>query len=232
MTSDQVTLALGGELDPGLDQADRQRRISRRRDADAHLTPLKIELLTASAACATSRRSSSRRASASTCSSATTARARRTCSRRSTSSRRCARFAPRDSPTSWRSDATGARLGARVTQERPRRGSTRSSSARARDACSSMARPCGRSRGYFGGFNVVVFTPEDLALPRGAPGDRRRFLDRAVFNQDAGLSRSSAGLREGAEAAQQRAEAGRRRGDADASTSCSPSTTGSSRRSA
>lgn len=36
---------------------------------------------------------------------------------------------------------------------------------------------------YFGGFNVVVFTPEDLALPRGAPGDRRKFLDRAVFNQ-------------------------------------------------
>jgi DNA replication and repair protein RecF len=35
---------------------------------------------------------------------------------------------------------------------------------------------------YFGGFNVVVFTPEDLALPRGSPGDRRRFLDRAVFN--------------------------------------------------
>ena len=36
---------------------------------------------------------------------------------------------------------------------------------------------------YFGGFNVVVFTPEDLVLPRGSPGDRRRFLDRAVFNQ-------------------------------------------------
>lgn len=35
---------------------------------------------------------------------------------------------------------------------------------------------------YFGGFNVVVFTPEDLALPRGTPGDRRRFLDRGVFN--------------------------------------------------
>jgi DNA replication and repair protein RecF len=41
------------------------------------------------------------------------------------------------------------------------------------------ARPLAR---YFGGFNVVVFTPEDLALPRGAPSDRRRFLDRAVFN--------------------------------------------------
>ena len=35
---------------------------------------------------------------------------------------------------------------------------------------------------YFGAFNVVVFTPEDLALPRGSPGDRRRFLDRGVFN--------------------------------------------------
>ncbi|HEY1554705.1 MAG TPA: DNA replication/repair protein RecF [Kofleriaceae bacterium] len=35
---------------------------------------------------------------------------------------------------------------------------------------------------YFGGFNVVVFTPEDLGLPRGSPSERRRFLDRAVFN--------------------------------------------------
>jgi len=35
---------------------------------------------------------------------------------------------------------------------------------------------------YFGGFNVVVFTPEDLALPRASPGDRRRFIDRGVFN--------------------------------------------------
>jgi DNA replication and repair protein RecF len=34
---------------------------------------------------------------------------------------------------------------------------------------------------YFGAFNVVVFTPEDLALPRGSPGDRRRFVDRGVF---------------------------------------------------
>jgi DNA replication and repair protein RecF len=41
------------------------------------------------------------------------------------------------------------------------------------------ARPLAR---YFGGFNVVVFTPEDLALARASPGDRRRFLDRGVFN--------------------------------------------------
>jgi DNA replication and repair protein RecF len=39
---------------------------------------------------------------------------------------------------------------------------------------------------YFGAFNVVVFTPEDLGLPRGAPGDRRRFLDRGVFNLEPG----------------------------------------------
>lgn len=45
-----------------------------------------------------------------------------------------------------------------------------------------VVRPISR---YFGGFNVVVFTPEDLALPRGSPSDRRRFLDRAVFNRSA-----------------------------------------------
>jgi DNA replication and repair protein RecF len=35
---------------------------------------------------------------------------------------------------------------------------------------------------YFGDFNVVLFAPEDLRIPRGSPADRRRFLDRAVFN--------------------------------------------------
>lgn len=39
-----------------------------------------------------------------------------------------------------------------------------------------------RSTEYFGGFNVVLFTPDDLRLPRGAPKLRRRFLDRAVWN--------------------------------------------------
>jgi len=38
---------------------------------------------------------------------------------------------------------------------------------------------------YFGDFNVVVFTPDDLHIPRGSPGERRRFLDRSVFNRDA-----------------------------------------------
>jgi len=34
---------------------------------------------------------------------------------------------------------------------------------------------------YFGSFNVVLFAPEDLQVTRGAPAERRRFLDRAVF---------------------------------------------------
>lgn len=34
---------------------------------------------------------------------------------------------------------------------------------------------------YFGGWNVVLFAPEDLLVARGAPAERRRFVDRAVF---------------------------------------------------
>jgi DNA replication and repair protein RecF len=37
---------------------------------------------------------------------------------------------------------------------------------------------------YFGDFNVVLFTPEDLRVPRGSPSGRRRFLDRSVFNRE------------------------------------------------
>jgi DNA replication and repair protein RecF len=39
-----------------------------------------------------------------------------------------------------------------------------------------------RTSDYFGGFNVVLFAPEDLALPKGPPSARRRFLDRAIWN--------------------------------------------------
>ncbi len=38
---------------------------------------------------------------------------------------------------------------------------------------------------YFGGFNVVLFTPEHLALVRGEPAGRRAFVDRALFNVNA-----------------------------------------------
>jgi DNA replication and repair protein RecF len=77
--------------------------------------------------------------------------------------------------------AERARLGARVWKE----GLVRvydvefAHGARKVTLDGKAARPLSR---YFGGFNVVVFTPEDLALPRASPGDRRRFLDRGVFN--------------------------------------------------
>jgi len=77
-----------------------------------------------------------------------------------------------------------ARLGARVAKD----GMTRvyeveiAEGSRRIRLDGKAVRPLAR---YFGGFNVVVFTPEDLALPRGSPGERRRFLDRAVFNQRA-----------------------------------------------
>ena len=43
-----------------------------------------------------------------------------------------------------------------------------------------LVREIGR---YVGGFQVVLFAPEDLAVPRGSPADRRAFLDRAVFQR-------------------------------------------------
>jgi DNA replication and repair protein RecF len=35
---------------------------------------------------------------------------------------------------------------------------------------------------FFGNLNVVVFAPEELAMLKGAPEGRRRYLDRAVFS--------------------------------------------------
>jgi DNA replication and repair protein RecF len=39
---------------------------------------------------------------------------------------------------------------------------------------------------FFGNLNVVVFTPEEIAMVRGGPELRRRYLDRAVFTCDLG----------------------------------------------
>jgi len=38
---------------------------------------------------------------------------------------------------------------------------------------------------FFGSLNVVVFSPEEMAMVRGAPDARRRYLDRAIFSGDA-----------------------------------------------
>ncbi len=49
---------------------------------------------------------------------------------------------------------------------------------------------------YFGGVSVVAFTPDDLEVVKGGPDERRRFLDRAVFNRfPAYLGESRAFLR-------------------------------------
>ena len=39
---------------------------------------------------------------------------------------------------------------------------------------------------YFGPLSVVLFTPDDVGLVRGAPADRRKFLDRAIFTGQPG----------------------------------------------
>ncbi len=75
-----------------------------------------------------------------------------------------------------------ARLGAEVD----RGGSVRTYELALRPAArqarldGKVVRPTSR---YFGGFQVVLFAPEDLAVPRGAPAERRAFLDRAVFQR-------------------------------------------------
>ena len=38
---------------------------------------------------------------------------------------------------------------------------------------------------FFGAVNCVVFSPEEITMARGAPEQRRRYLDRAVFSSDA-----------------------------------------------
>lgn len=35
---------------------------------------------------------------------------------------------------------------------------------------------------FFGTLNVVMFGPEDISLLKGSPSERRRFIDRAIFN--------------------------------------------------
>lgn len=47
-------------------------------------------------------------------------------------------------------------------------------------------KPVERTVDYFGHLEVVSFTPDDVQLFSGAPADRRRFLDRIIFNHDPG----------------------------------------------
>ena len=41
---------------------------------------------------------------------------------------------------------------------------------------------------FFGTVNVVVFGPEDIQILKGSPAERRRFVDRAIFNAQPGFA--------------------------------------------
>ena len=66
--------------------------------------------------------------------------------------------------------------------------------------------PVPRPREVLGALRTVLFAPEDLALVRGDPGERRRFLDELLVAAHAALRRRAGRLRPGAQAAQRAAE--------------------------
>ncbi len=45
-------------------------------------------------------------------------------------------------------------------------------------------KPVAKITDFFGSLNVVIFSPEDIAMVRGMPDGRRKYLDRAVFSGD------------------------------------------------
>ena len=46
-------------------------------------------------------------------------------------------------------------------------------------------KPVAKLADFFGSLNVVIFSPEDIAMVKGVPDVRRKYLDRAVFSGDA-----------------------------------------------
>ena len=138
---------------------------------------------------------------------APTARARPTWSRRSATS---PRWAATGSPPTrrWSASAPSGRWSA------PRRG-TRRPAAPWSSSRSTPARPTGPGstartraapRDVLGLLRTVLFAPEDLALVKGDPGERRRFLDELLVARAPRLAGRARGLRAGAQAAQRAAE--------------------------
>ena len=45
-------------------------------------------------------------------------------------------------------------------------------------------KPIAKLVDFFGSLNVVIFSPEDIAMVKGMPDARRKYLDRAIFSGD------------------------------------------------
>jgi len=45
-------------------------------------------------------------------------------------------------------------------------------------------KPVAKLTDFFGSLNVVIFSPEDIAMVKGMPDMRRKYLDRAIFSGD------------------------------------------------
>ena len=68
--------------------------------------------------------------------------------------------------------------------------------------------PARRARDVLGALRLVLFAPEDLALVRGDPAERRRYLDDLLVAAAAAVRRRAGRLRAGAQAAQRAAAHG------------------------
>ncbi len=96
----------------------------------------------------------------------------------------------------------------------------------ARTAPGSTARPCRAPARCSALLRTVLFAPEDLALVKGDPDGRRRFLDELLVARAPRYRRRPGRLRAGAAAAQRAAEVRRAPRSAPAAATCAPSTSG------
>ena len=150
------------------------------------------------------------RARAVRCWSGRTGRARPTWSRRSaTSPRSAATGSPTDAPLVRAGAERAVVRAAVVADDRELRVEVEITPGRANRAKLNGA-PLPRPREMLGVLRVVLFAPEDLAIVRGDPSERRRFLDELLVARAPAAGRRARRLRAGAQAAGRAAEVGRR----------------------
>ena len=82
--------------------------------------------------------------------------------------------------------------------------------------------PLARPRDVLGTLRTVLFAPEDLALVKGDPGERRRFLDDLLVARQPRWAGVRVGLRQDRQAARGPAEVGGPGAAARGTTACAP----------